>query len=658
MYLAIGEFITIYVATVGYIYTGEHITSKIREHYLAACLRQNIGFYDKLGAGEIATRITADTNIIQDGISEKVGLTLTAVATFVTAFGIGFYEFWKLTAILSCVVIAIILVVGVGSRFQEAYNEKALSAYAAGGTIAEEVISSIRNATAFGTQQKLAKQYDAHLDKSERPGFIAKLLLGCMIGGTFFVIYLNYGLAFWQASLFLTNDETSLSRIMTIILAIIMGAFSLGNVSPNLNTFTLSMTAAAKIFDTIDRVSPIDPASTEGKVPQHLNGTIELRNIKHIYPSRPDVVVMDDVSLVIPAGKKTALVGSSGSGKSTIVGLLERFYEPVSGEILLDGCDISMLNLNWLRSQISLVGQEPTLFATTIFQNIAFGLRHKKFENQTEHSLQKLVIEAAKMANAHDFVMNLPEKYNTQVGERGFLLSGGQKQRIAIARALVCDPKILLLDEATSALDTVSEALVQDALEIASVGRTTITIAHRLSTIKDADNIVVMAEGKVLEQGTHDELLAKEGAYFKLVDAQKLAQVKEVSEKGYDQTNAKVNLRTKSKDLGHHSNSPSAKEIISPISESESISDIVPLEDDVDLAKKYSLWAVIKTIMAFNKEEWPWMVFGLFWSIICGCGNPAQSVFFAKQVVNFSAFSNLQPIDEVRLFIVDTATWF
>ncbi len=508
---------------------GEHISGKIRSHYLEACMRQNIGFFDKLGSGEITTRITADTNLVQDGISEKVGLTLNALATFFTAFVIGFIKSWKLTLILSSTVFAIVVIMGGGSNFIIKYSKQSLESYALGGTIAEEVISSIRNATAFGTQDKLARQYDEHLKNAEKYGYKVKFALAIMVGGMFMTIYLNYGLAFWMGSRFLVDGSITLAKILTILMSIMIGAFSLGNVAPNVQAFATAVSAATKIFNTIDRVSPLDPTSSAGEILDHVDGTLELRNIKHIYPSRPEVTVMNGVSLIIPAGKKTALVGASGSGKSTIVGLVERFYDPVGGQVLLDGHDISTLNLRWLRQQISLVSQEPTLFGTTIFNNIRHGLIGTKYENESEEKQKDLIIGAAKMANAHDFISALPEGYETNVGERGFLLSGGQKQRIAIARAIVSDPKILLLDEATSALDTKSEGVVQAALEVAAEGRTTISIAHRLSTIKNADNIVVMSEGRIIEQGTHDELLLKEGAYYNLVQAQKIAETQELT---------------------------------------------------------------------------------------------------------------------------------
>ena len=482
VYLAIGEFVTVYVATVGFIYTGEHISGKVRQQYLASILRQNIGYFDKLGAGEITTRITADTNLVQDGISEKVGLTMTAVATFITAYVIAFVRYWKLALILTSSIVAITLTMGALGRLITKYNKKSLAAYAEGGTVAEEVISSIRNATAFGTQEKLAREYDAHLIEAEKSAFKMKAILASMIGFLMCYVYLTYALAFWMGSRYLVAGEMTLSDTLTILLCIMIGAFSLGNVAPNLQAFTTSIAAAAKIFATIDRKSPLDPDSQDGKKLEELEGTVELRNIRHIYPSRPEVVVMEEVNLLVPAGKTTALVGASGSGKSTVVGLVERFYDPVGGEVLLDGHNAQDLNLRWLRQQVSLVSQEPTLFATSIFDNIRHGLIGTDFEKQSEDDVRELVENAAKMSNAHDFIIQLPEGYKTNVGERGFLMSGGQKQRIAIARAIVSDPKILLLDEATSALDTKSEGVVQAALDKAAQGRTTIVIAHRLST--------------------------------------------------------------------------------------------------------------------------------------------------------------------------------
>ncbi|UKZ76888.1 hypothetical protein TrVFT333_004603 [Trichoderma virens FT-333] len=507
VYIGIAEFATVYVST-------------------------NIAYFDNLGAGEITTRITADTNLIQDGISQKIGLTLTAIATFITAFIIAYVKYWKLALICTSTIVCLLLIMSGGSNFIIRFSKLSFQSFANGSTVAEEVISSIRTATAFGTHDRLARQYDSHLRAAEISGIKMQVIQAVMIGSLYAVMFWNYGLGFWQGSRFLVNGEADVGQILTILMAILTGSYSLGNVAPNTQAFNSAVAAAAKIYSTIDRQSPLDPAAEDGETLKHVEGTIELRSVKHIYPSRPDILVMDDISVLIPAGRTTALVGPSGSGKSTIIGLVERFYNPVSGEILLDGHNIQSLNLRWLRNQISLVGQEPVLFSATIFENIKFGLTGTPFENEPEEAKQNRIEEAAKMANAHTFITSLPDGYGTHVGERGFLLSGGQKQRIAIARAIVGDPKILLLDEATSALDTKSEEIVQAALDKAAEGRTTITIAHRLSTIKTADNIVVIVDGKIMEQGTHEELLCTKGEYFKLVEAQKFNDLKEAQYKG------------------------------------------------------------------------------------------------------------------------------
>ncbi|KAF4440404.1 ATP-binding cassette subfamily B (MDR TAP) member 1 [Fusarium acutatum] len=642
VYLGIGEFIVVYISTVGFIYTGEHLSAKIREHYLESCLRQNIGFFDQIGAGEVVTRITSDTNLIQDGISEKVSLTLAAVATFVSAFIIGFIKYWKLTLILFSTVVALLINMGGGSSFILKYNRQSLEAYAHGGSLADEVISSIRNAVAFGTQERLARQYDAHLKNAEYFGFRVKGAVACMIAGMMMVLYLNYGLAFWQGSKMLVDGETSLSNILTILMAVMIGAFNLGNVAPNIQAFTNAVAAAAKIFNTIDRVSPLDSSSNEGEKLENIQGSIRLSKIKHIYPSRPEVTVMDDVSLEIPAGKVTALVGASGSGKSTIVGLVERFYDPVQGTVYLDGHDISKLNLRWLRQQMALVSQEPTLFGTTIFNNIRHGLIGTKYEDASEEKQRELVIEAAKKANAHDFVSSLPEKYETNVGERGFLLSGGQKQRIAIARAIVSDPKILLLDEATSALDTKSEGVVQAALENASEGRTTITIAHRLSTIRDAHNIVVMAHGRIVEQGTHNELLENKGPYSKLVSAQKIAAAETMTpEEQAAIDEEEVSLMRKMTSEKQAANIADPNDDIAArldrTSTTKSASSLALQGRKAEAEQKYGLWTLVKLIASFNKKELGFMLVGLLFSAVCGGGNPTQAVFFAKQITTLSA---------------------
>jgi ATP-binding cassette subfamily B (MDR/TAP) protein 1 len=258
---------------------------------------------------------------------------------------------------------------------------------------------------------------------------------------------------------------------VNVFMAILVGSASLAQLAPQIDAVSNGRAAAAKLYETIDRIPDIDSSDPGGLRPEKVEGHITFESVKFNYPSRPNVEVVRDLSISFPAGGTAALVGLSGSGKSTVIGLVERFYDPLSGVIKLDGVDLKRLNIKWLRTQIGLVSQEPTLFATTIKGNVAHGLIGTEHEYASEEQKFALIKEACIKANADEFINNMPMGYDTMVGERGFLMSGGQKQRIAIARAIVSDPRILLLDEATSALDTQSEVVVQDALDKASAGK-------------------------------------------------------------------------------------------------------------------------------------------------------------------------------------------
>ncbi|GJC82692.1 leptomycin B resistance protein pmd1 [Colletotrichum liriopes] len=298
-------------------------------------------------------------------------------------------------------------------------------------------------------------------------------------------------------------------QISSVLFSVIIASTTITSIAPHMVSFSRAATAASELFTLIDRNSSINPFSDSGLEPREVSG--------------PDVQVLEDFSLQVPAGKVTALVGASGSGKSTIIGLLERWYDPLSGTIKLDGTNIRDLNLKWLRTNMRLVQQEPVLFNGTVFQNISNGLVGTPWETAAHDEQMERVKQAAKLAFADDFITELPNGYDTRIGERGGLLSGGQKQRVAIARSIVAEPKILLLDEATSALDPHAEGIVQKALDSASQDRTTIVIAHKLATIRNADRIVVMSKGKIVEQGRHEELVALGGTYANLVKAQDLS---------------------------------------------------------------------------------------------------------------------------------------
>jgi len=382
--------------------------------------------------------------------------------------------------------------------FMSKYKLASLAHIADGGSVAEEVIGTIRTAQAFGSQNVLSKMYSEHISKSAVFEKKMAVVNGLGLAVFFFVMYarwvfifisttlldsllplISYGLAFSFGTTLLLRGELNVGIIVNVFLSIMIGSFSLAMLAPELQALAIARGAASKLFATIDRNPPIDSADPSGLKPEKVTGEITLHNVKFNYPARPDVAILKDLSISFAAGKTSALVGASGSGKSTIVSLVERFYDPLEGQVRLDGVDLRDVNLKWLRSQIGLVSQEPVLFATSIRGNVEHGLIGTNLEQASDEERFAAVKEACIKANAHGFISKLPLGYDTMVGERGFLLSGGQKQRIAIARAIVSDPPILLLDEATSALDTQSEGVVQNALDKAAAGRTTIAIAHR-----------------------------------------------------------------------------------------------------------------------------------------------------------------------------------
>lgn len=609
----------VYITTVGFYYTGERITKNLRRTYLKTIIRQNMAFFDTLGTGELTTRITSDITLIQEGITGNLSFALTAAATFISAFVITFVEYWKLALILSSTVVVLTLIGVVGVALPVKWTAENLACYGRSATVAEEAIGSIRHVTAFGIQESMIQRYDKFLTRAERPGFKAGTVTGIVIGSINAVPYLSYGLGFWEGSRLYVNGELSMSAVVTSTLAIVIGAWAVGRVAPNAKTFISSIASATGILQAIARKSPIDPFSEEGLKLDSGNVDITFRGVRLVYPSRREVTVLKDLDLVFPASKTTAIVGASGCGKSTIVGLIERFYQPTAGEICLGGHNIQTLNINWLRSQVSLVGQEPTLFNTTIFENITFGLEEKDALAQSA-KLQALVEAAAIKANAHDFISSLPRGYQTLVGEKGTQLSGGQRQRICIARALIKNPQILLLDEATSALDVGAERLVQKALSAAAEGRTTIVIAHRLSTVRDADNIVVMADGVIVEQGTHDELIAKHGHYAELVEKQQISNESRETEKGNDTDGIESSKET-SDFQGQLSDEKAGETTSIHLRRSDASASLE--STDVKLSSWSKLSTTARLIRNHSRPETVVILIGAFLAILAGVSVPA-----------------------------------
>ncbi|KAM8979347.1 phosphatidylcholine translocator ABCB4 isoform 3-T4 [Sarcophilus harrisii] len=593
---------------------------KIRQKFFHAVLRQEIGWFDINDTTELNTRLTDDISKISEGIGDKVGMFFQAVATFFAGFIVGFIRGWKLTLVIMAISPILGLSAAVWAKILSAFSDKELAAYAKAGAVAEEALSAIKTVIAFGGQNKELERYQRHLENAKKIGIKKAISANISMGIAFLLIYASYALAFWYGSTLVISKEYTIGNALTVFFSILIGAFSVGQAAPCIDSFANARGAAYAIFDIIDNNPKIDSFSEIGHKPDHIKGNLEFRNVHFSYPSRADVKILKGINLKVNSGQTVALVGNSGCGKSTTVQLIQRLYDPLEGTINIDGQDIRTLNVRYLREIIGVVSQEPVLFATTIAENIRYGK-----EDATMDEVKK----AVKDANAYDFIMKLPEKFDTLVGERGAQLSGGQKQRIAIARALVRNPKILLLDEATSALDTESESEVQAALDKAREGRTTIVIAHRLSTIRNADVIAGFEDGVITEQGSHSELMKREGVYFKLVNMQTSGnqiqseefevELKDENATGMASNGLKSRLFRNST---HKSFRNSRKH--------QNSFDVAPEELDSDVPPVSFL-----KVLKLNKTEWPYFVVGTLCAIVNGALQPAFSIIFSEMLAIF-----------------------
>uniref|UniRef100_A0A8C1JZB2 ABC-type xenobiotic transporter n=1 Tax=Cyprinus carpio TaxID=7962 RepID=A0A8C1JZB2_CYPCA len=601
-----------------FLLTAAKQTKRIREKYFHAILHQQMSWFDMHQIGELNIRLTDNINTINDGLGDKICVFVQFFCTFIAGLIIGLIYGWKLTLVILAVSPLLAGSAAVWSKILASLTSKELTAYAKAGAVAEEILFAFRTVVAFNGQKKAVEKYEKNLVEAKNFGVKKAITTNVSMGLTQFIIFGTYALAFWYGTK-LSVDEPenySIGRVIIVFFSVMIGAFSLGQGAPNLESIATARGAAYEVYKTIDMPRPIDSSSKEGHKPDHVKGDIEFKNIHFSYPSRKDVKILQGMNLKVPHGKTIALVGASGCGKSTTIQLLQRFYDPDSGEVTLDGHDIRSLNVCWLRENMGIVSQEPVLFGTTITENIRYGR-----EDATDEDIER----AIKEANAYDFISKLPDKLNTMVGERGAQLSGGQKQRIAIARALIKNPKILLLDEATSALDTQSESIVQAALDKARAGRTTIVIAHRLSTIRSADIIAGFSEGKVVEQGTHRELMAKKGVYYSLVMQQ--GETSEESSETETPEGGMERQMESGRSLRRGSERRSSRKKSSAKKKSKKS------KKDKKVQEKENVSEIPFTkILALNKPEWPYLLVGTLASLVGGAVYPCVAILFAKIV--------------------------
>ncbi|KAL5149237.1 ABC transporter B family member 11 [Glycine soja] len=515
VYFAVGTFLLSLLQLTCWMVTGERQATRIRGLYLKTILRQDVTFFDKeTRTGEVVGRMSGDTVLIQDAMGEKVGQFLQFIATFIGSFAVAFIKGWLLTVVMLSCIPPLALVGAVLGQVISKASSRGQEAYSIAATVAEQTIGSIRTVASFTGEKQAIANYNQSLTKAYKAGVQGPLASGLGFGALYFVFTCSYGLATWFGAKMIIEKGYTGGEVITVIVAVLNGSMSLGQASPSLSAFAAGQAAAFKMFETIKRKPEIDAYDTTGRQLDDIRGDIELREVCFSYPTRPDELIFNGFSLSIPSGTTTALVGESGSGKSTVVGLIERFYDPQAGEVLIDSINLKEFKLKWIRQKIGLVSQEPVLFTCSIKENIAYGK-----DGATDEEIRA----AAELANAAKFIDKLPLGLDTMVGEHGAQLSGGQKQRVAIARAILKDPRILLLDEATSALDAESEKIVQEALDRIMINRTTVIVAHRLSTIRNADSIAVIHQGKIVERGSHAELTKDpNGAYRQLIRLQEI----------------------------------------------------------------------------------------------------------------------------------------
>ncbi|PVI03056.1 ABC transporter-like protein [Periconia macrospinosa] len=636
IYIFAARLVLGYVAVIGFRHTGLRTSAAMRLKYLRSLMTLPVSQIDAVPQGHTAVVITITANLVQDGISEKLCLLIQNVSLVISAIIVAFVFSWFL-AIVTISGLGFVLLVYTFSIYfiTKRWNLVAEADKEGVGT-ASEALSSIRMVAACGAEDKVTETYGKSVKKAAKHGqkMSIWIALQSSLGKTAALCF------WWAVQLYMRQIIADVQVLLVVITSIMTIVMSVGSISAPLGAVSRAVGAAAIFYTVIDAPK----AESKGLKAPEVSATddIVLNKVNYTYMARPQDRVLHNISVTFKAGKTTALVGPSGSGKSTIVALLERWFQLSvtddeedyhnmlrNGTITVAGHNIEEFDLKWWRSQIGLVQQEPFLFNGTIFENVSYGLIGTKWENETEVKKRQLVVEACKDAFAHDFISRMPNGYDTLCGDAGIHLSGGQRQRIAIARCIIKKPTILILDEATSAIDVRSERIVQEALDQATKGRTTIIIAHRLSTIQRADNIIVLKNGIVSQQGTHDKLMKnRAGLYHRLVKAQVLTEHDESQDTETIDTSIALTETSNAKEEPDWSTTDDSEH------PSKSLK-----------PKTFSrLRQIIRTLMEISSEQksnWYLYVMILFGAAGAGAAFPLQAYLFANLISLFAFYGEL-----------------
>lgn len=490
---------------------GERVVADIRKAVFDRVIGMSPSFYENIMTGEVLSRITTDTTLILSVIGSSVSIALRNMLIFAGGLVLMMLTSAKLTALVLLIVPAVIIPILVLGRRLRVISRENQDWIAASSGSASEALTAVQTVQAF-THEKISRRQFS--DVTEQSFDSAKRRIATRAAMTMIVIFLIFtGVlgVLWIGANDVRADVMSSGALIQFVIYAVMVAGAVAALSEIWSELQRAAGATERLIELLQTVDSVQDHDVPLTLAKPVRGRIQFDNVTFSYPARPGVKALDDVDLVIEPGETVAFVGPSGAGKTTIIQMILRFYDPQAGRILLDGHALSDLGRDAFREHIALVPQDPVIFATSARENIRFG-RPDATDVQIE--------SAAKAAAAHEFIQSLPEGYDSPLGERGVMLSGGQKQRIAIARAILRDVPVLLLDEATSALDAESEVLVQAAVDSLSADRTTLIVAHRLATVKKADRIVVLDAGRIVASGKHDELVAEDGLYARLARLQ------------------------------------------------------------------------------------------------------------------------------------------